>query len=98
MNCALHTEYCMSVLLDPRPWQKGSYKSGSVCPAFCPSVRKFFLGSAHYFFLELSRVLGAHEVLCMTEPDFSGKKYFCPKNMESGPKIGFFEYIGKSIH
>ena len=38
-----------------------------VCPSFCLEV---FFELALYFFLELSIVLGAHVVLCMTESDF----------------------------
>ena len=39
-------------------------------------------------------VLGAHVVLCMTEPDFL-KKMFYPQNGENRPSPGFFECIGK---
>ena len=38
-----------------------------VCPSFRPKV---FLELALYFFLELSMVLGAHVMLCMTELDY----------------------------
>ena len=38
-------------------------------------------------------VLGAHVVLCMTEPDFL--KIFCPKNGENRPSLGFSECMGK---
>ena len=39
-------------------------------------------------------VLGAHVVLCMTEPDFL-KIMFCPQNGENRPSPGFFECIRK---
>ena len=39
-------------------------------------------------------LLGAHVVLCMTEPDFF-KIMFCPQNGENRPSPGFFECIGK---
>ena len=39
-------------------------------------------------------VLGAHMVLCMTEPEFL-KILFCPQNGENRPSPGFFECIGK---
>ena len=39
-------------------------------------------------------VLGAHVVLCETEPDFL-KIFFCPKNE---PKIRFYEFTGKLSH
>ena len=46
-------------------------------------------------------MLETHISLCLTDPDFSGKK-ICPKNWESGPKMGpksgFFEFIEKSGH
>ena len=42
-------------------------------------------------------VLGAHVVLCMTEPDFL-KKMFYPQNGENRPSPGFFECIGKSSY
>ena len=38
-----------------------------VCPSF---LREVFLELALYFFLELSMVLGAHVMLCMTELDY----------------------------
>ena len=62
-----------------------------VCPFFCSEV---FLELALYFFLELSMVLGAHVVLCMTQPDIL-KIMFCPQNGENRPSKGFFESIGK---
>ena len=44
----------------------------------CPSLYlKVSLELVLYFFLELSMVLGAHVVLCMTEPDFL--KIFLPE-------------------
>ena len=39
-------------------------------------------------------VLGAHVVLCMTEPDFFENNVL-PQNGENRPSPGFFEYIGK---
>ena len=39
-------------------------------------------------------VLGAHVVLCMTEPDFL-KKIFYPQNRESRPSPGFPECTEK---
>ena len=39
-------------------------------------------------------VLGAHVVLCMTEPDFL-KNMFYPQDGENRPNPGFFEHIGK---
>ena len=41
-------------------------------------------------------VLDAHMVLCVTEPDFL--KIFFPQIWGgNGPKIGFFEFIGKGL-
>ena len=39
-------------------------------------------------------VLGAHVMLCMTEPDVL-KKMFYTQNGENRPSPGFFECIGK---
>ena len=64
------------------------------CPFSCPQV---FLGLVHLFFLKLGVVLEAHMVLCMAELDF-WEKIFCPQNGEIGPKIWFFEFIGKFSH
>ena len=58
------------------------------------SVQKFSWNWLCSFFLELHMVLGAHVVLCMTEPDFL-KKMFYPQNGENRPSPGFFECIGK---
>ena len=41
-------------------------------------------------------VLGAHAVLCMTEPDFF-KIMFCSQNGENRPSLGFFECIGEFV-
>ena len=49
-----------------------------------PSVQKFSWNWLFSFFRELNMVLGAHVVLCMTEPDFS-EKMFYPQNGENGP-------------
>ena len=59
-----------------------------------PSVQKFSWNWLFSFFRELNMVLGAHVVLCMTEPDFL-KKMFYPQNGENRPSPGFFECIGK---
>ena len=40
---------------------------------------------AHYFFLKFSMVLGAHMLLCLTEPDFFNK-IFLPKMGKMGQK------------
>ena len=37
-------------------------------------------------------VLETHMKLCVTEPDFPGK-FFCPKNWENGPKVGFLNLL-----
>ena len=60
----------------------------------CPSVQRFSWNWLFSFFRELNMVLGAHVVLCMTEPDFL-KKMFYPQNGENRPSPGFFECIGK---
>ena len=39
-------------------------------------------------------VLGAHVMLCLTEPDFL-KIMLCSQNGENRPSPGFFEYIEK---
>ena len=62
-----------------------------------PSVQKFSWNWLFSFFRELNMVLGAHVVLCMTEPDFL-KKMFYPQNGENRPSPGFFECIGKSSY
>ena len=59
-----------------------------------PSVQKFSWNWLFSFFRELNMVLGAHVVLCMTEPDFL-KKMFYPQNGENRPSPGFFECIEK---
>ena len=59
--------------------------------SFCLEV---LLKLALQFFLEVSMMLGAHEVLSMTEPDIL-KIMFCPKNGEIRPSLWFFECIGK---
>ena len=46
-----------------------------------PSVQKFSWNWLFSFFRELNMVLGAHVVLCMTEPDFL-KKMFYAENGE----------------
>ena len=53
------------IFLDPWPWQEGSYDLGSVLPSFHPSVclsffQAVFLELAHWLFLKLFIVLGAH--------------------------------------
>ena len=73
----------------PGHGQKGHMNK--VCPYFYSEV---FLELALQFFLELNMVLGAHMVLCMTEPEFL-KILFCPQNGENRPSSGFFECIGK---
>ena len=49
--------------------------------------------------MKLSMVLEAYVVLCVTESDFFGEKKKMPqkwgKRTKNGPKIGFFEFIGK---
>ena len=60
----------------------------------CP---EFFLELALYFFLELSIVLGAPVVLCMTVPDRL-KIIFSLQNGKNRLSLGFFECIGKLIH
>ena len=59
-----------------------------------PSVQKFSWNWLFSFFRELNIVLGAHVVLCMTEPDFF-KKMFYAQNGENRPSLGFFECKGK---
>ena len=36
-------------------------------------------------------VLEAHLLLCVTELDFNG--FFCPKNGEYGPSMGFLDLL-----
>ena len=61
--------------------------------SFHPSVRKSSWDWLISFFLKLSMVLEVYVLLCVPEPDF-----FCPKNGENGPKIGFLGFIGKFSH
>ena len=56
---------------------------------FRPSVQKVSWNWLFSFFQELKMVLGAHVVLCMTEPDFF-KKTFYPQNGENRPCLGFW--------
>ena len=46
-------------------------------------------------------LLETHMKLCMTDPDFPGN-IFLPQKWgkwtKSGPKTGFFEFIGKLSH
>ena len=74
-----------AIWTDTQLWSEGSYELGfvhlafrfSALPSFCPVV---FLGLAHLFFLELSMVLRAHVVLCMTAGGFFLKNnIFAPK-------------------
>ena len=61
----------------------------------CPSCSDMFMELAlQFFFWELKIVLGAHMVLCMTEPDFL-KKMFYLQNGKNCPNLGFFECTGK---
>ena len=55
-----------------------------VCPFFCSEV---FLELALYFFLELTMILGAHVVLCMTKSDFL-KTILFPKMGKIGQDQG----------
>ena len=74
-------------------WTPGCSQKGpmnKVCLSICPKV----LLELAKFFLELSMMLVAHVVLCMTEPDFF-KQYFCAQNGENRLSLGFFECIGK---
>ena len=43
-----------NILLDPQPWQEGSYKTGSACLSFCPSfcLSVSFLGIHSLVFSE----------------------------------------------
>ena len=61
--------------------------------SFHPSVRKSSWDWLISFFLKLSMVLEVYVLLCVPEPDF-----FCPKNGENDPKIGFLGFIGKFSH
>ena len=73
--CSAIKDKLITIVLHPQPWLEGSYKIGSVClsfrPSLCLSVSFFGIGSL--VFLKLSIVLGAHIQLCMTELDFFGK-------------------------
>ena len=86
-------------LLDPRLWPEGSYELGSVHRSFHPSVlRSFrlsgsFLGIGSLVFFETQhRVRGPCDVVHDRAGFFEEKK-IC--HGENGPKIGFFEFIGK---
>ena len=59
-----------------------------------PSVQKFSWNWLFSFFRELNMVLGAHVVLCMTEPDFL-KIMFSPHYGKNRPSPGYFQCIGK---
>ena len=77
-----YLQQCLSVdLLSwiPSHGQKGPMNK--VCPFYCPEV---FLELAVQFFLQLSMMLGAHVVLCMTEPDFLKIILFAPKSGKIG--------------
>ena len=66
-----------------------------VYPSFCPSIllSGSFLGSGSLvLFLKISIVLGAHVLLCVTEPDFL-KKIFLLKKWGKWTK-----FIGKYSH
>ena len=80
-------------LLDPRPWLEGSYGFGSVHP----SVQKFSWDLLIIFFWNSPWFRGPYGVVC-DRARFLEKKNFYPKNGENGPKIGFFEFIGKFTH
>ena len=58
----------------PGHGQKG--QMNEACASFCSDV---FLKLALYYFLQLYMVLGAHVMLCMTEPDFLKIMFFAPK-------------------
>ena len=58
----------------PGHGQKG--QMNEACASFCSDV---FLKLALYYFLQLYMVLGAHVMLCMTEPDFLKIMFFAQK-------------------
>ena len=58
-----------SLFLDLRQWPEKSYDIGSVVP----SVLEVFLKLVHKFFLEHCKVLWAHMMISVTEPDFFEK-------------------------
>ena len=69
-------------LLDPRPWQEGSYKVGSVCWSFCPLFRlsiSFLEIGFFFFFLTWHDVRGPYIVVCdsriFLERIFIGQKW-----------------------
>ena len=57
----------------------------------CLSCLEVFLELALHFFLELSMMLGAHVVLCMTDLNLL-KMIFCPQNRETRPSLGLKVY------
>ena len=65
-------------------------------PSVLPS--ESFLGIDSLVF---SMVLGAHVLLCVTEPYFFGKILFAqkwPNIVKNGPKTGFFNHFEKCYH
>ena len=88
-----YLQQCLSInLFSYRTLGRGQkIHLNKVCSSFCSEVS---LELAVQFFLEVNKVLGAHVVLCMTEPDFL-KIMLCPQNGENKRSLGFFEYVGK---
>ena len=57
-----------------------------------PSIQKFSWYWLISFFLKLNMLFWCY---CVWESQIFLKKVFCPKVGENGPKLGFFEFIGK---
>ena len=88
--CYLQQCHSIDLFSDRTPGHSQKDHMNKVCPSFWSFYGIGSLG----FFWELDMVLGAHVVLCMTEPDFL-KIMFSPHYGKNRPSPGYFQCIGK---
>ena len=74
-SCYLQQCHSIDLFSDRTPGHSQKDHMNKVCPSFWSFYGIGSLG----FFWELDMVLGAHVVLCMTEPDFLKKMFYLPK-------------------
>ena len=83
--------YSLMTFWNPRLWLEGSYDLGSLRPSvFQPGS---FLGIDSLVFFETQH--GARSPCCVVR---DSQIFWKKENEENGPKIGFFEFIGKFSH
>ena len=91
-----HQSLAEERLLDHRSWSEGSYKIGSVCPSFCPSihlhVRFFGIGSL-VFSETYHNVRGPYIVV--GDNRIFWKNRHRTKMVKNGPKTWFLDFWKK---